>query len=316
MKALVTGGAGFIGSNLVRRLVSMGASVRVLDNESTGSVLNLQDVSGSIDYIFGDIRREAEVARAVEDVEVVFHLAALPSVARSVKNPLLTNDVNVNGTLNVLWGALQAGATRVVYASSSSVYGNTPALPKQEDMAPSPRSPYATAKLAGEAYCRAWAFAYGLHTVSLRFFNVFGPNQDPDSDYAAVIPLFATRIMAGKPPLVQGDGLQTRDFTYVANAVDACVLAALSGPESSGEAMNVGCDRRYSLLELIGMLGEITGRTVEPEFVDPRPGDVRDSQADIAKAQRLIGYRPEVDFRTGLVPTVEWCSKLGAQQPV
>jgi UDP-N-acetylglucosamine/UDP-N-acetyl-alpha-D-glucosaminouronate 4-epimerase len=306
MRVLVTGGAGFIGSNLVRALAADGDTVRVLDDFSTGRQANLDGLGGDVEVIEGDIRDPLAVRKAVAGVEVVHHLAALPSVARSVADPRAAHEVNVDGTLTVLLEARDAGVGRLVYASSSSVYGNTPTLPKHEEMPVSPRSPYAAAKLAGEAYCRAFAGVYPLETVCLRFFNVFGPRQDPASQYAAVVPRFVTRMLVGRPAEVTGDGGQTRDFTYVANAVSACRLAAAAGPEAVGEAMNVGCNERISVLDLVELVNDRLGRRVEPVFTAPRPGDVRDSQAAIDKAQRLLGYRPLVPVRDGLAATVAW----------
>jgi UDP-glucose 4-epimerase len=306
VNVLVTGGAGFIGSNLVHALAAAGETVRVLDDFSTGRAENLAGVGGRVEVMEGDVRDQDRVRRAVAGVEVVYHLAALPSVARSVADPRASHSVNADGTLNLLLAARDAGVRRLVYASSSSVYGDTPVLPKHEAMPVSPRSPYAAAKLAGEAYCRALACVYPLETVSLRFFNVFGPRQDPQSQYAAVVPLFITRMLAGLPAEITGDGGQTRDFTYVANVVEACRLAAAAGPEASGEAMNVGCNDRISVLELARIVGELTGASIDPVFVPRRPGDVRDSQADISKAARLIGYRPRVSVREGLAATVDW----------
>jgi UDP-glucose 4-epimerase len=246
------------------------------------------------------------VAKAVAGAEVVHHLAALPSVARSVADPRASHEVNVDGTLNLLLAAVEAGVGRVVYASSSSVYGDTPVLPKHEDMPVSPRSPYAAAKLAGEAYCRSFARVYPLQTVCLRFFNVFGPRQDPASQYAAVVPRFVTRMLAGEPAEVTGDGRQTRDFTFVDNAVRACRLAATAGPEAVGEAMNVGCGDRISVLDLVGLVNDLLADRVDPVFVPARPGDVRDSQAAVDKAERLLGYRPLVPVRDGVAATVGW----------
>jgi nucleoside-diphosphate-sugar epimerase len=304
VNALVTGGAGFIGSNLVRSLAADGHAVRVLDDLSTGRKENLEGVDGEV--VVGDVRDRPLVRRAVDGVEVVFHLAALPSVARSVADPRASHEVNVDGTLNVLLAAGDAGVRRLVYASSSSVYGDTPTLPKHEDMPVSPRSPYAAAKLAGEAYCRAFSHVYPLETVSLRFFNVFGPRQDPASQYAAVVPRFVTRMLAGRPAEVTGDGRQTRDFTYVDNAVSACRLAATAGPDAAGQAMNVGCNDRISVLDLVHLVNGLLGERIEPVFTPTRPGDVRDSQAATDRAERLIGYRPLVPVREGLAATVRW----------
>jgi nucleoside-diphosphate-sugar epimerase len=306
VNVLVTGGAGFIGSNLVGALAGDGHPVRVLDDLSTGRKENLDGVAGNVEVVLGDVRDRALVRGALDGVEVVFHLAALPSVARSVADPRASHEVNVDGTLNVLLAAGDAGVRRLVYASSSSVYGDTPVLPKHEEMPVSPRSPYAAAKLAGEAYCRAFIHVYPLETVCLRFFNVFGPRQDPASQYAAVVPRFVTRMLAGRPAEVTGDGRQTRDFTFVANAVEACRLAASAGPEAVGQAMNVGCADRISVLDLVGLINDLLGQRLDPVFTPARPGDVRDSQASTDKAKRLIGYRPLVPVREGLAATVRW----------
>jgi UDP-N-acetylglucosamine/UDP-N-acetyl-alpha-D-glucosaminouronate 4-epimerase len=306
MNVLVTGGAGFIGSSLVRALAGDGHSVRVLDDLSTGRAGNLDGVAGDVELLEGDVRDPAAVAKAVDGAEVVHHLAALPSVARSVADPRTSHEVNVDGTLNLLLAAADAGVRRLVFASSSSVYGDTPVLPKHEDMPVSPRSPYAASKLAAEGYCRAFARVSPLETVCLRFFNVFGPRQDPASQYAAVVPRFVTRMLAGRPAQVTGDGHQTRDFTFVDNAVQACRLAAGAGPEAVGEAMNVGCGDRISVLDLVELVNDLLERPLAPEFVPARPGDVRDSQAAVARAERLIGYRPLVPVRDGIAATVRW----------
>jgi nucleoside-diphosphate-sugar epimerase len=306
MNVLVTGGAGFIGSSLVRSLAADGHAVRVLDDFSTGKAANLDGVDGDLEVLEGDLRDPAAVAKAVAGAEVVHHLAALPSVARSVADPRASHEVNVSGTLNLLLAAVEAGVGRVVYASSSSVYGDTPVLPKHEDMPVSPRSPYAAAKLAGEAYCRSFARVYPIQTVCMRFFNVFGPRQDPGSRYAAVVPRFATRMLAGRPAEVTGDGRQTRDFTFVANAVRACRLAASAGPDAVGETMNVGCGDRISVLDLVELVNDLLPERVDPVFTPARAGDVRDSQASIAAAECLIGYRPLVGVREGVATTVRW----------
>jgi UDP-N-acetylglucosamine/UDP-N-acetyl-alpha-D-glucosaminouronate 4-epimerase len=301
---LVTGGAGFIGSNLTEALVGAGHDVRVLDDLSTGAEENLAAVEGSVQLIRGDVRDPGAVTAAVAGRDVVFHLAALPRVSRSVSDPVLTHDVNVTGTLQVLLAARDASIRRMVYASSSSVYGDTPTLPKLEDMAPLPRSPYAAGKLAGEAYCRAFAAVFAMETVSLRFFNVFGPRQDPRSQYAAVIPRFVARMLAGLRPEVFGDGRQTRDFSYVDNVVNGCIRAAEAGPRVAGEVMNVACGERISVLELVEAINDLLGTNLEPQFGEPRAGDVRDSLASIEKAERLLGYRPSVQVREGLRRTV------------
>jgi nucleoside-diphosphate-sugar epimerase len=305
VSVLVTGGAGFIGSNLVRHLVASGEQVRVLDDLSTGSAANLHGIEDKAELVVDDVRDPAAVWSAMMGVDVVYHLAALPTVARSVADPIAVNSVNVDGTLNVLVASRDADVRRVVYASSSSVYGDTPTLPKYEDMPAAPQSPYAASKLAGEVYCRAFSAVYGLETVSLRFFNVFGPGQDPDSEYAAVIPRFIRRILVEEAPVIFGDGGQSRDFTYVDNAVRACVLAASAGPESAGEAMNVACGARITLLELVEMLNEALGTRFEPQFAPVRPGDVRHSLAAVGKAERLIGYVPTIPVRDGLSKTAK-----------
>lgn len=315
MNVLVTGGAGFIGCNLVRCLVAANDRVRVLDNLSTGSLENLHDCSGEFELIVGDVCDPELTRRAASGVDVIYHLAALPSVARSIADPVASNQVNVNGTLNLLQAARHAGVRRVVYASSSSVYGDTPTLPKHEDMAPTPRSPYAVSKLSGELYCRAFSAAYGLETVSLRFFNVFGPRQDPASEYAAVVPRFITSMLAGRPPVIFGDGRQSRDFTYVANVIQAAILASSGGEHAVGEAVNIGCDGRTTLLELVETLNELLGTQIDPTFAARRPGDVRHSQASVEKAHRLLEYRPLVGLRDGLARTVEFFLESGAERP-
>jgi UDP-N-acetylglucosamine/UDP-N-acetyl-alpha-D-glucosaminouronate 4-epimerase len=303
VKVLVTGGAGFIGSSLVHALVNQGAQVMVLDDLSTGNPDNLGQSPAELRT--GDIRDPDAVGEAVRGADVVYHLAALPSVARSVADPVRSHEVNASGTLEVLVAARDAGTRRVVYASSSSVYGDTPTLPKHEAMSLSPQSPYAAAKLAGESYCRAFSRTYGLETVALRFFNVFGPRQDPASEYAAVIPRFITRMMAGERPMIFGDGRQSRDFTFVGNVVRACIDAA-GAERASGEVMNVGFGGRTSLLELVAMLNNILDTELEPEFGPSRPGDVRHSEASIDRARELIDYRPAVGLEEGLRETVTW----------
>jgi nucleoside-diphosphate-sugar epimerase len=301
----VTGGAGFVGSAIVRELLARGERPRVLDNFATGRRENLAQVADRIDLVEGDLRDTAAVAAACRGVECVFHEAALPSVPRSLERPQESNDVNVTGTLNLLVAARDAKVRRVVYAGSSSAYGNTPTLPKVETMAPSPLSPYAVAKLTGELYCQVFARNYGLETVVLRYFNVFGPRQDPTSPYAAVIPKFLRAISAGESPVVFGDGSQSRDFTYVDNVVAANLLAA-TAPGVSGEVMNVACGERVTLLDLHAQLCALLGRKVEPRFAPPRAGDVQHSLADIGKARRLLGYSPAVPFAEGLRRLLEW----------
>jgi UDP-glucose 4-epimerase len=303
--SLVTGGAGFIGSNLTRALLERGGNIRVLDDLSTGRPANLADVASDVELIGADLRDENAVRKAVRGVETVFHQAALPSVARSVGDPLASHHVNASGTLSLLLAARDAGARRFVYASSSSVYGDTPVLPKSENLPTSPLSPYAVSKLAGEQYCRVFARLYGLETVCLRYFNVFGPRQDPASEYAAVVPKFITAMSRGEAPLVHGDGQQSRDFTYVANVVQANLLAE-QAPGVGGEVFNVACGQRASLLDLIDALNGILGTAIEPRFGEARAGDVKHSLADISRARRLLGYEPAVHFEAGLALTVAW----------
>ena len=305
MKVLVTGGAGFIGSHLTDRLVRDGHEVRVLDDLSTGSESNLSEVTGRIRLIKGDIRDRKQVAEAVDGVQTVFHLAAMGSVARSVETPELSNDMNVNGTLAVLVASSDAGVKRVVYASSSSVYGDTPTLPKHEEMTTTPSSPYGVTKLAAELYCRVFWSVYKLETISLRYFNVFGPRQSPRSLYAAVIPRFAESLLASKSPTVFGDGEQTRDFTYVDNVVEANILA-MKATRGFGQAMNVAAGGRVSLNQLIERLQVLTVNKVPPVYGATRAGDIRDSYAAIQKAKDLIGFSPVVSFDSGLRKTVDW----------
>jgi UDP-glucose 4-epimerase len=308
MKYLVTGGAGFIGSHIATELVARGEGVRVLDNFATGKRENLAHVQRDIELIEGDLRDLDTVRRAVRGVEVVLHQAALSSVSRSVKEPLAVNEANVTGTLNLLVAARDAGVHRVVYASSSSIYGDSPTMPKVETMPAQPKSPYAVAKLTGELYAQVFARLYGLETVSLRYFNVFGPRQDPTSQYSAVIPIFITAMLRGQAPPIEDDGLQSRDFTYVANNVHANLLAA-TAPGISGEVFNIACGTRVNLLELVGFVNEFLGTDLDPTFTDPRPGDVKHSQADIDKARERLGFEVVVDFKEGLRRTVEWYRK-------
>lgn len=301
---LVTGGAGFIGSHIVEALLRRGESVRVVDNFSTGRPENLRGFADRIELITGDVSDPAVARSAMQGVEVVFHQAALPSVPRSIRDPLSTHASNANGTLQLLEAARHAGVTRFVYAASSSAYGDTPTLPKHEDMPTNPRSPYAVSKLTGEYYAQAYHRVYGLETVCLRYFNIFGPRQDPDSPYAAVIPKFAAELLAGRPPVINGDGEQTRDFTYIDNAVAANMLAATAPAEAAGQVFNVACGQRVSLNTLVKLLQEETGVRVAPKYAAERPGDVRDSLASIDKARRVLGYEPQVSLKEGLALTV------------
>jgi len=303
-RALVTGGAGFIGGHIVERLLLEGWEVRVLDDFSTGRAENLESVASQIELLKGDIRDAALVTRAVEGVEVVFHEAAVPSVPRSVEEPVRTNDVNVNGTLNVLEQARQAGVRRVVYAASSSAYGDTPTLPKIESMPANPMSPYALQKYVGEGYCRLYASLYGLETVALRYFNIYGPRQNPDSEYAAVIPRFLRACLRGESPHIYGDGEQTRDFTFVGDAVQANLLAA-DAKRASGHVMNVGGGARTSLNLLLETIRQITGTKLPAIHEPARAGDVRDSLAALDRARDLLGYVPGTSLRQGLERTLE-----------
>jgi UDP-glucose 4-epimerase len=306
MRALVTGGGGFIGSHLAERLLRDGHEVRVLDNLSTGRRENVARLGDHVELIEGDIRSLERAMFAVRGCEVVFHQAALPSVPRSVTDPLTSNGANVDGALNILIAARDAGVRRLVFASSSSVYGANPALPKREDMPALPISPYAVAKLAGESYCRAFHAVYGLETVALRYFNVFGPHQDPESAYAAAVPRFITAFLERRPPRVYGDGEQSRDFTYVDNVVDANLLAAEAPAETAaGNHYNVACGDRITLNRLLDELRALTGIDLQADYLEPRVGDVRDSLADLARAQTDLGYQPAVDFSEALERTFE-----------
>jgi len=305
MHALVSGGAGFIGSNLAEALVKRGDRVRVLDNLSTGKRENIAVLEGNVELVEGDIRSYHTVREALDGIDAVFHQAALPSVPRSVRDPISSNGVNVDGTLNILYAAKDAGVKRVVYASSSSIYGDTPELPKHEGMTPNPQSPYAVSKLAAEHYCRVFASLYGLETVALRYFNVFGPRQDPASQYSAVIPKFIKAMLNGRQPVIYGDGEQTRDFTFVTNVVGANLRAA-DAPCRKGLAMNCACHDRISLNQLVAEINAILGTSLKPVYEEPRAGDIKHSFAAIELAAREIGYAPSVDFRTGLRRTVEW----------
>jgi UDP-glucose 4-epimerase len=308
---LVTGGSGFIGSHLVEALLKEGFMVRVLDNFATGHRANLAQVlehvpgRGNFTCVEGDVTDRATVQEAVRGADYVLHQAALPSVQRSVEDPLASNWVNVVGTLNVLMAARDAGVKRIVYASSSSVYGDSPELPKVEHMATNPLSPYAVSKLAAEDYCRAFTRVYGLETVSLRYFNVFGPRQDPNSLYAAVVPRFIEALLDNKRPIVYGDGTQARDFTFIENVVQANLLA-LDAAGVAGEAFNIACGESVDLQSVLQLLAAFTDQRVQPEFRAPRAGDIKHSLADISKAERMLGYRPTIPFREGLKQTFEY----------
>jgi nucleoside-diphosphate-sugar epimerase len=302
---LITGGAGFIGSNLAHALVARGETVRILDDFSTGRPQNLVGIEDRIEVVRGDLRDPAAVERAVEGAAIILHQAALNSNPRSIQEPGPTNAVNVTGTLHLLEAARQAGVRRVVYASSSSVFGDTPGLPKTEDMPLSPKAPYGVSKLAAEFYCRVFTQVYGLETISLRYFNVFGPRQHPDSEYAAVIPRFLRRMMAGQRPVIYGDGEQSRDFTAVANVVEANLLAA-EVPQAAGQVFNIACGETSSLNQLVAWLNQALGTDLVPVYEPPRPADIRHSYASIQRAEDVLGYRPRRDVREGLRQTVAW----------
>lgn len=305
-KFLVTGGAGFIGSNIVKALIENGDAVTVLDNFSTGKRENLFEFEDKIEIIEGDIRDRGTVDRAVREKEFVLHQAALPSVERSIKDPNTTNNVNVIGTLNVLLAAKDYGVRRVLYAASSSVYGDTEQMAKVETMTVNPLSPYAISKLAGEYYCKTFSSVYGLDTVILRYFNVFGSKQDPHSEYSAVIPKFISCALKNKKPSVFGDGKQTRDFTFVENVVNANLLAIKKGDRMHGEVFNIACGKEVSVLSIVSILSKIFSRDIEPVFCEARLGEVRFSLADISKAKQRLNYSPLVDFEKGLEKTVQW----------
>ncbi len=300
---LVTGGAGFIGSHLVARLVQDGHAVRVLDNFLTGKRENLAAVAGRVELLEGDLRSPADCRAACRDIEAVFHVAALPSVPKSIAEPQACHDCNVNGTFNLLMAAVECRCRRVIYAASSSAYGDSEVSPKVETLRPEPKSPYAVQKLAGELYCRVFYECFGLETFSIRYFNVFGPRQDPTSQYAAAIPAFVTAILHDRPPIIFGDGEQTRDFTYVDNAVHANLLAA-GADRLAGEVVNAACGRSISLNEIVAQINRLTGKTVTPIYAAPRPGDVRHSLADNRLAKQRIGYEPLVSFDDGLARTI------------
>lgn len=305
MKYLVTGGAGFIGSNIVEELLKRGEEVRVLDNFATGKRQNLEPFEQKIELIEGDVRSYHIVREAADGIDFIVHEAALPSVPRSIKDPITSNEVNVVGTLNILHAAKDANVRRVVFASSSSIYGETPDLPKHESMMVSPLSPYAVSKLAAERYCSVFTRVYGLETVALRYFNVFGPRQDPASQYSAVIPKFITAIMKDQRPLIYGDGEQSRDFTFVSNVVEGTILASTK-PNVAGITVNCACHGQITLNYLVKKINEILGKEIEPEYASAKAGDIKHSFASIEAAGRLLGYKPIVGFDEGLHHTVRW----------
>lgn len=311
---LVTGGAGFIGSNLVRHLVGQSARVRVFDNLSTGRRANLEGLDAAMDFVQADLRDLDALRAAMRGIRHVFHLGALASVQASVDNPALTHDINLTGTLNVLIAAREAGAQHVVLSSSASVYGNSPVMPKREDMLPEPLSSYALSKLAGEHYAKIFHSLYGLPTYSLRYFNVFGPRQDPASDYAAVIPLFMRAYADGRQPAIHGDGTQTRDFTYVADIVAANLACLAAPPEAAGKIYNIAYGDRVSILDLARHIADLAGMPCAPRFTPPRPGDIHESQADAALARRALGWTPRHTFADGLAATWQWYKKNAPPQ--
>jgi nucleoside-diphosphate-sugar epimerase len=301
---LVTGGAGFIGSHLTEELVRRGHRVRVADSLITGKRSNLDHISG-VEFLEGDLAELTFARESMKGCDFVLHQAAIPSVPRSVQDPITSNTANVDATLNVLVAARDAGVKRLVFAASSSAYGDTATLPKHEEMPTNPLSPYALQKVVGEQYLQMFTRLYGLETVSIRYFNVFGPRQDPSSPYSGVISVFATALLENRSPRIYGDGEQTRDFTYVANVVDG-VLRACEAPKASGEIINVATGGRISLNKLFYGMRDVVGGTLEPTYAEPRKGDVRDSQADITRAKALLGYEPTVSFEEGISRTIEW----------
>ena len=315
MRYLVTGGAGFIGSNTVDELVRRGHSVVVLDDLSSGKEDNLAEVRNKITFIKGSITDIEVVRKAMHEAEYVLHLGARTSVPRSVKDPIETNKINIDGTLNVLVAAKELKVKRVVFAASSSAYGETPTLPKVETMQPQPISPYGVTKFVGELYGQTFGRCYGLENVALRYFNIFGSRQDPSSPYSGVLAKFCTAFLEDTPPVVFGDGEQTRDFTHVENAVQANLLAC-EAPNVSGKVFNVGVGGRVSLNEVLRELGKITGKTLEAKYEPPREGDIRDSQADISQAREFLGYSPQVSFEEGLARTFEWYRETQAKAVV
>jgi len=307
-KFLVTGGAGFIGSNICKSLVSQGCFVRVVDNLLTGKKRNLSGIIDKIDFIEADMGDQKVARSAMKDIDVVLHEGALPSVPRSVDDPAASHRHCVDATFTLLLAARDAKIKRFVYASSSSAYGDTPTLPKVETMPAQPLSPYAVGKLVGEYYCSVFCRVYGLETISLRYFNVFGPQQDPTSQYAAAIPAFVTSILNEKPPTIYGDGEQSRDFTYVDNVVEANLLAARA-KRTAGETVNIACGEAVTVNEIIAMINEALGKNVKPIYVAPRPGDIKHSLADISLARLVLGFEPKVSFRQGLLKAIDWYRK-------
>ena len=309
VRCLVTGGCGFIGSHIVRGLLQAGHRVRVLDNLCTGHRENIAEVEDQVEFIHGDINDSHAVQKALDGVERVFHQAALASVPMSLERPLDTNQACVTGTLNMLHWSVQAKVKRFVYAASSSAYGDSPTSSKRESDLPQTLSPYAAAKLAGEFYCQSYFHSFGLETVGIRYFNVFGPRQDPNSPYSAVIPLFVSRILSGEQPSIYGDGLQSRDFTYVANIVRGNILAS-EVPSIGGRIFNIADGRRTTLLQLLELLAKLLGKEITPVFLPPRVGDVRESLADISQARKVLGYEPIVGLEEGIRQTIDYYRQI------
>ena len=305
-KYLVTGGAGFIGSNIVKKLLEKGETVRVLDNYATGRKKNIQKYLKDIEFVKGDLANLKDCKKAVKGIDYILHQGAVPSVPRSVNDPIWTNNANINGTLNILIAARDAQIRRLVYAGSSSAYGDSPVMPKIETMENRPKSPYAIQKLTGEQYCQNFTKLYGLETVVIRYFNVFGPQQDPGSVYSAVIPLFIKAILKDKQPTIYGDGLTSRDFTYVDNVVSANLLACTAPKLATGEVINVACGYEVSLNQLVEKINQVLGKNIKPKYAAERVGDVKHSLADIGKAKKLLGYKPLVTFEEGLAQTIEY----------
>jgi len=304
-KYLVTGGAGFIGSNIVRKLIAKGEKVKVLDNFNTGKKENLHGLIDDIECIEGDFTRDQTVMKAVKDVDIIFHQGAIPSVPKSIKDPIKTNHANINGTLKLLNAAVKENVSRFIYAASSSAYGFNETLPKLENMPGRPMSPYAVSKYVGEHYCKVFHYLHGIETISLRYFNVFGPGQDPHSKYAAVIPAFIESILNDRSPIIYGDGKQSRDFTYIDNVVSANLLAA-EAPHLQGDVINIGSGSEIVLNDLIKSINTILGKNIPASYTAERQGDVKHSRADIELAEKTIGYRPIVPFHEGLTNTINW----------
>lgn len=302
---VVTGGGGFIGSHIVEELLRRQKAVRIIDNFSTGRRANIKSFERDVEVIETDLAEAPDLAKYLRGADYVIHQAAIPSVPKSIADPIPSHHANVNGTFRLLLACREAGVRRVVYASSSSLYGDSPTLPKHEEMTPNPLSPYGAQKLFGEMYCQVFTKTYGLETVSLRYFNVFGPRQDPSSQYSGVLSLFITAVLQDRHPTIYGDGLQSRDFTYVQNVVDGNLLAC-TAPSVAGEAFNVACGDRITVNSMLQLINKITGKDISPIYTQPRAGDIKHSQADIRKAAKKLGYKPKISFEEGLRRTIDW----------